>query len=77
MSAFDSIDNLMAGMGPASGARDIWKLPSGSRLPQDVKEVNDNNPLGHHTLFPAAIMTWAEFRDGIQRLPWVFVERRT
>jgi hypothetical protein len=55
-----------------------WTLPSGTELPDgidihaDGADVGGDAPWGHRTFYPSQAMTFSEFQDLFQSLPWEY-----
>ena len=53
-----------------------YKLPAGTELPPELGihadgiDVGGSSPAGHHTIYPAVVITFARFRELVMSLPW-------
>ncbi len=69
-STFDSEDHLTDRVGGQ-----MWMLPEGTKLPEGLDWYNDNDPPGHHTIYPTRKMSIQEFKSKIEGLPWVYQKK--
>ncbi|ALG08388.1 hypothetical protein AOZ06_17045 [Kibdelosporangium phytohabitans] len=65
VSSFDTKERLAQ---HASGF--AWSLPEGYELPEGLAWVKDNDPEGHHTIYPTRDMSFDEYNSKVKSMPW-------
>ena len=80
MSSFDTVDDLLAGLGGPPNSTHVYGIAAGTQLPPGINIAVDGDlvignqsiPHGHNTIYPEVQLPWNEFRDGIANLPWAY-----